>query len=297
MPRSVQVMVLALIITSSPPSGAQSSPPATRVSATAEHPAVTGAEGAACTSCHADVLKHRVAHGPAAAGQCGACHVETKVANRRRMGLKSGASDRRTAALCTTCHTDIAERLTARHRHAPVAAGDCTACHDPHGSAVRFQLPAEGNRACTTCHEDIAQTLALSHAHAPALAACQLCHDPHAASARSQLRVPENTLCLTCHFEQATDTPEVDRGSIFGPHPRPDLDRLISTGRRIGLDPSLAAGHPTVAHPVDGRPDPRVKGRTLGCASCHNPHGARTAKLFRFGATNVSALCVQCHPF
>lgn len=295
MPRAVLIMMVAFMTTSQPPPGAPRVIWSARVSATAEHPAVTGTDGTACTSCHAEIINRPVVHGPAAAGTCSACHVETSVAERRRIGLKSGASSHRTAALCTTCHAEIAERLSEPHRHAPVAAGDCTACHDPHGSSFRFQLPADGNRACTTCHEDIAQMLAQSHAHAPAATSCQICHDPHAARRPAQLRAPENAVCLTCHFARAADGGMSDVQSMFGRHPRPDLERLISTGRRIRLNASLATGHPTVTHPVDGAQDPRVTGRTLGCASCHSPHGAPAAKLFRFGATNVSALCVECH--
>jgi predicted CXXCH cytochrome family protein len=219
------------------------------------------------------------------------------VSGRRRVVLKGGASSRDTAALCFTCHEDIANRLKQPHRHAPVAAGNCTACHDPHGSPYRFQLPADGNRACTTCHEDIGQALAEARVHTPAATSCQICHDPHAASRPSQLRAPGNTVCLACHVDAPVDTALIDDGMLFGPHPSEDVKRLVATGPRILLDASLLSGHPTIAHPVDARQDPNQKGRTLGCASCHNPHGSPGVKLFRFGATSVSSLCVRCHAF
>jgi predicted CXXCH cytochrome family protein len=240
-------------------------------------------------------MERRVMHGPVAAGTCSACHVVVAANGRRRVALKPPASSRDTAALCVSCHEDIAARLKKPHRHAPVAAGNCTACHDPHGSAYRFQLQADGNRACTSCHEDIAQALAQTHVHAPAAASCQVCHDPHAASVRSQLRAPANTVCLACHVKTPVDTAAVDGGPLFGRHPVDGLDRLIATGPRILLDASLTSGHPTIRHPVDARPDPNDKRRTLGCASCHNPHGSTGATLLRFGATGVSSLCIKCH--
>ncbi|HEV3486268.1 MAG TPA: cytochrome c3 family protein [Vicinamibacterales bacterium] len=238
-----------------------------------------------------------VMHGPVAAGQCSACHEVTSENGRRRVALKTGSAGRDTSTLCLTCHTDMTERLSQPHRHAPVAAGHCTACHDPHGSPFRFQLPAEGTRTCTTCHEDIAQALGERNVHTPAAASCQICHDPHAAGGPAQLRTAGNALCMTCHFDAIGDAQAIDVRVTFGRHPHPDLDSLIASGRRIRFDASRAIGHPTQAHPVDAREDPKTKGRTLGCASCHNPHGSPGAKLFRFRATNVSALCVQCHSF
>ena len=270
---------------------------ATPFGAAPEHPPVTGTRGAACVSCHQDVVSRRIVHGPVAAGDCATCHVVGNVGGRRRITLKGGVSGRNTAALCISCHKEIAERLEKQHRHAPVAAGHCTACHDPHGSAFRFQLPAEGNRACTTCHEDIAQALAEAHVHSPAAASCAICHDPHGASSPSQLRAAGNTVCLACHVDVPVDASVIDGGLIFGRRPADGIERLVATGPRILLDGVLASGHPTIAHPVDGRPDPSAKGRTLGCASCHNPHGSRGAKLLRFGATGTSLLCIRCHTF
>src|SRR2546423_11871956 len=99
-----------------------------------EHPAVVSMTGASCVSCHGEILARRVMHGPAAAGDCAACHVVTTSAGVRRIGLKGNASGGNTAALCMACHTDIADRLQQAHRHAPGASGNRTACHDPHGS-------------------------------------------------------------------------------------------------------------------------------------------------------------------
>lgn len=300
MPRSVRLMLLALALAVQSSAGSQQSPGPrldARTSSPAEHPPVRAADGAACTSCHDDVTARGVLHGPVAAGRCSTCHVVDSVGGRRRVMLKNRASSRDTAALCITCHEDIGERLKQPYRHAPVAAGNCTACHDPHGSPFRFQLPAESTRACTICHEEIAQALADKHAHEPAATSCQICHDPHAASRPAQMRAPANTVCLACHVDAPVDAALIGDGMLFGRHPSEDVGRLVATGPRIALDAALGSGHPTIAHPVDGRPDPSQKGRTLGCASCHNPHGAPGGKLFRFGAMDVSSLCVRCHSF
>jgi len=295
MPAAARVMLLITALAAQPPSVAQGSRQTARAVAAPEHPPVTGGDGAACTTCHVEVTAARVVHGPVAAGSCSTCHVVGISNGRRRVMLKGGGSSRDTTKLCVTCHEDIADRLKQQHRHAPVAAGQCTACHDPHGSAFRFQLPAEGNGACVTCHQDIADALARPHVHAPAAASCQICHDPHAGAHPSQLRARGNTVCLACHFDPPVKGTVIDAASLFGRHRADSVDRLVASGSRILLDASLVSGHPTIAHPVDARQDPSRKGQALGCASCHNPHGSTGAKLLRFGATGVSSLCIRCH--
>jgi len=120
------------------------------IAAAAEHPPVAGLKKADCGSCHDAVSSHRVMHGPVASGDCAACHIVDNTPGRRRIAIKNAAPNGDTTALCVSCHEDNAERLKQAHRHAPVAAGKSTACHDPHGSEFRYQLADEGNRA--SCH-------------------------------------------------------------------------------------------------------------------------------------------------
>jgi len=265
--------------------------------AAAEHPPVTGTTGPACVGCHETVTSRRVLHGPVAAGDCAACHVVDETPGKRRVALKSGTAGGDTSALCVSCHQENAERLKQAHRHAPVAAGRCTACHDPHGSPFKFQLADAGNRACVRCHEDIAQALAQAHVHAPAAAACSICHDAHAGSHPSQMKAAGNVVCLACHIENPSARIAAEPRALFGRGAVDDLDRLIATAPHVALDKSLRVGHPTIGHPVDGRRDPAEPKRDLRCTSCHNPHGAAGAKLLRFGATGTSPLCVRCHKF
>jgi len=265
------------------------------IAAAAEHPPVAALTKAGCDGCHEPVTSHRMLHGPVAAGDCAACHVVDDTPGRRRISLKLATPGGDTSALCVSCHQENGERLKQAHRHAPVAAGRCTACHDPHGSEFRFQLAEEGNGACVRCHADIAQALAQSHAHAPAAAACSICHDAHAGPQPAQMKAAANLVCLACHADARSGRPEIDVRALLGRGPLDGLDRLISTASHIGLDASLRAGHPTIGHPVDGRPDPAEPARTLRCTSCHNPHGTTAAKLLRFGAAGASPLCVRCH--
>ena len=263
--------------------------------AAAEHPPVTGMAKADCVGCHENVMSGTVLHGPVAAGDCASCHVVDNTPGRRRITVKNATPSGDSAALCMTCHAETMKRLEQPHRHAPVAAGRCTACHNPHGSDFTFQLADEGNRACVRCHADIGQSLAQPHAHSPAALSCSLCHDAHAGSQPAQMRAAANVVCLACHKANAAQSP--DTRGLFGRAPADALEHLIATAPRVALDPSGASGHPTIHHPVDGPRDPAEPTRTLRCASCHNPHGTAGAKLLRFGATGTSPLCIRCHKF
>jgi predicted CXXCH cytochrome family protein len=292
---AARIMLMITALAAQPLSLAPGTRQIARAAAVREHPAVSGDGGAACTTCHTEVTSARVVHGPVAVGQCSACHVVDTGAGVRRIALKGGGSDRDTTALCVACHDDVAERLKLPHRHAPVASGSCTACHDPHGSPFRFQLPADGDGACVRCHQDIAEALAQPHVHPPAATSCRICHDSHAGPQPSQLRARSNAVCGGCHVTAPADRSDAEAAALFGRHAADIVERLAADGSRILLDASLASGHPTRGHPVDRRQDPSRTGRPLDCASCHNPHGSAGAKLLRFGATGVSSLCIRCH--
>ncbi len=269
-------------------------PPVT--TAAKPHPALAGAgSDAARANCHKDVTTRPVLHGPVATGQCTACHVMTTTGETAAVGLGGGATAEKTSPLCATCHEDMVATLKRAYVHAPVAAGACTVCHDPHGSAFEFQLRARRQDVCFTCHEDVAEMLRQEVPHAPAAASCVVCHEPHGSRFRAETRQGLNTLCLTCHAPRWAapdlETPAEEEGwrralAAAG---------LSGSRRRIGLDVTGDRGHPVYGHPVRGVRDPLHPGLELTCVGCHNPHGAAARGLFRFGATNVSDLCIKCH--
>ena len=297
MPRPVAMMLLSFAFLTCATAGAQGprrSAPAVKAQS---HPPVVSSGPAACTSCHAPVMAHRVMHGPAATGACTTCHAVVEANGRRVVTLARGARPGNTRQLCVSCHEDVGARLTSAHLHAPVAGGDCTSCHNPHGSAFRFQLAADGNGACLTCHEELAETMAQPFRHGPAVASCTMCHDAHAAPHQSQLRGGANTVCLACHGESGVDGAAVDPKALFGTTAVQAHARLITDAPDIRLDALLRGGHPTARHPVEGATDPARQGRPFTCASCHNPHAAPARKLLRFQATGTSSLCIRCHQY
>jgi predicted CXXCH cytochrome family protein len=257
------------------------------------HPLVAADDERACAACHREVTAHREMHGPTAAGACLSCHTPIESGGRQTMKLTHGGRAGDTGRLCLQCHEEIGNRMRDARLHAPVAAGGCVACHDPHGTAFRFQLPAEGNAACLQCHVDVAQALAQRFRHAPAEASCAICHDAHAAKFPSQLRGPVNSVCLACHFNLPKGA-VADSAALFG-RAIGTHEHLIEKGPRIVLDRSLRSGHPSIGHPIEGPEDPLRKGQPLNCTSCHNPHGTSSRKLMRFEATGISSLCIRCH--
>lgn len=260
------------------------------------HARVVAGDDKACIGCHPDVVNHAVLHGPVAAGACQACHVATQVGAKVTIGLVGGVAPEGTATLCLQCHSDVAERMRMAHVHAPVAAGGCTTCHNPHGSGYRFMLAAAGKAACLGCHTDIAEELSREFPHEPAATSCAICHDPHGSTHAAQTRAGMNTLCLACHY----DAPPVASTAgpvVFERVALPFEAQLASKGRRIGLDATQTRGHPMMRHPVSGPDDPAHRGQPLTCISCHAVHGAPTRAQLRFEAGGVSNLCIKCHQF
>lgn len=228
-----------------------------------------------CTDCHADLVAARYVHGPAANGGCLDCHeVVAKGQGVVSVALKAEGTDG-----CVSCHDDIKARLNDKHVHAPVAAGECTTCHDPHSAPFRYQLKAEGNAACVLCHEDIGEDLKRPVVHKPTVD-CGTCHDPHGGQFRAQTKRPLNELCMDCH--------------VAAPEAESQARRQLSA-KVIDLDADATRGHPVTGHIVIGARDPKAPDRPFTCVSCHNPHGTKAGSLFRFEAGSVSALCVKCH--
>lgn len=228
-----------------------------------------------CVECHTTLVAARYVHGPSANDGCLTCHeIVAKEQAPVTVTLRAEGIEG-----CVTCHDDIKSRLDEKHVHAPVAAGECTTCHDPHSAPYRYQLKAEGNAACVLCHEDIRDDLKRSVVHEPT-DDCGTCHDPHGTAFPGHTRRPLNELCMDCHVagSESREAPPRQQAAA--------LLHLDAEGRR---------GHPVMGHIVTGPRDPKSPDRPFTCVSCHNPHGAKGGALFRFDAMSVSDLCVKCH--
>lgn len=182
---------------------------------------------------------------PALDDGCEGCHTLE--------GGKLKAKDQKEA--CYGCHDDFskAEEGKKVFVHDPVAAGECTACHDPHFATRPKLLKLE--KGCYECHDPFPTE---GTVHAPVRAEkCVACHSPHAGAAPKQLVRPGNALCLGCHKE---------------PHSRHRSSVVLGTMTRVPDDFPKEAGE-------------------LACAGCHVPHQSPNARLFRKPPDELCRTC------
>ena len=188
-----------------------------------------------CGECHADLVKAaraaKVGHSPVTTGPaCASCHDPHGSSLPKLL-------DRPAFELCLGCHTreltdSSGKKLPSFKRllddnpkwHGPVAAKNCLACHQPHGSddlrllaadyPAKFYAPfdAKAYELCFKCHDsalaqaaqtttatrfrDGSRNLHFVHVNRPDLGrTCRACHDAHAAQQDHLLRgsVPYGT--------------------------------------------------------------------------------------------------------
>lgn len=101
-------------------------------------------------------------HDPVAEGECKSCHPQG-------VGRTSPVSE---ARLCSSCHDP---KTAYKRLHGPLGTGQCTICHDPHGSSFPKFLVTGVRALCVQCH---AQTRSQAHI-AGADKLCPECHNPH----------------------------------------------------------------------------------------------------------------------
>lgn len=214
-----------------------------------------------CYSCHSGIVSGAEwKHFPTNALLCRTCHQSGNDVNR--LVVPTGKIE----ALCFDCHVNEKKWIGMSHIHGPVGTGDCTICHDPHGSGSEYQLWADGTaKLCVVCHEGMKKFLDggaknfVVHGILNAQG-CKACHSPHATDYRFQLYSEINDLCTGCHSAMA----------------------------------GLENGHPIQKHPVKGKSDPLRSGLPFTCTSCHNPHGS-AYKYMLIGDVRGGRVCTKCH--
>ncbi|MEW6413175.1 MAG: cytochrome c3 family protein [Candidatus Zixiibacteriota bacterium] len=243
-----------------------------------------------CSSCHdyesLDLQKEFV-HTPAAQGDCAGCHNphggnQPKLVTGRMTkvdvgGLMVGQLPKLSgisADLCYTCHDDLKEEFRRQNAHAPVAQGECDACHAAHGSDNVGFVVAAAPDLCVTCHDvDDALTTA---------------HDGYDITTAD---------CLECHNPHISDQPKLVRNTL---HP-PFADNDCGSCHEIGPDGKAvliasaielcSACHETVTESAELEHQ-HAPFAGEECGACHSLHAADYAGLLRFEG---SSLCMTCH--
>lgn len=159
---------------------------------------------------------------------------------------------------CYGCHENFEKGdVKKKFVHPPVAAGECTGCHDPHYSArPKLQKLEKG---CLECHD---MPPGEASVHFPVREGrCTACHGPHSTDLPKGLVRSGNALCLECHK------------STHSHHP-------------FGADGKM---HVVTQVP----PDIPRNSDQFACLACHFPHQSSERRLFR---KNQGDLCKTCHP-
>lgn len=201
--------------------------------------------------------------------------------------------------VCLGCH-DLEEALEARVMHAPVASGECTACHNPHVARHGGLLRERPGPLCAQCHSDVQRQEDRPIVHQPvAEGRCADCHEPHGSPHQGLLVEQSSALCATCHEEveswkerQVQHQPFAQGrcSTCHDPHSSATPGLLEASGAANCLrchqtDASFSAAHR--GYPVQKAP----------CHQCHEPHASEQTGLFRESvhAPFESGDCRSCH--
>jgi len=235
--------------------------------------------------CHATLASRKVKH-PATI-ECQMCHTYASP-EQHLFTLKSAKRE-----ICSPCHA-LPQKVVM---HQPVAQGECTSCHDPHGTDFPAMLIAEpGQDLCITCHKE--DYSAKAYVHGPvAIGACTVCHESHSSAQDNLLRARPERLCVECHAEMNPTEAQarhkhkpLEQGctTCHDPHASPAKYQLHKPVRELcfschtGVKNSVDS-----AHVVHG-----PAGEEAGCAQCHNPHFTQLPRLQREPQPDV---CLRCH--
>lgn len=156
---------------------------------------------------------------------------------------------------CYVCHNDKTKVI---YLHGPVGTFQCLSCHNPKDPQEKYKTIARDAELCYTCHDNKEKEFKKKYLHGPlGTGKCDLCHDPHGSNYPYWLFARINDVCFSCH----------------------------GVGFKF---------HPVTGHPTDIVRDPRRKGKTMSCVSCHDPHASNNPKLLSL-APDFLGTCNRCH--
>ncbi|MBL7049942.1 MAG: cytochrome C [Nitrospira sp.] len=194
---------------------------------------------------------------------------------------------------CYECHDKFTGK---RLLHSPVEAGECTACHNPHGSPFKFMLKASGGDLCYECHDSDLTTAEYVHGPA-AVGGCTACHDPHSSDYDMNLRLAGPGLCYSCHTDKAAKflsanvihkPVKEDCIKCHNPHSSPVKFMLKQEY------PLLCLGcHEKKKEQVYGSKvmhSAVFEGKS--CLNCHDPHASSLSMILSMPSMQ---LCLSCH--
>ncbi|MDH5299293.1 MAG: hypothetical protein OEV91_09770 [Desulfobulbaceae bacterium] len=264
-----------------------------------------------CLVCHQakqEEFKQPVIHPPVKDG-CTDCHDP----HQSKMRFQLRGDGTAVSSLCFTCHEETI--FTKPHRHGPVGAGDCIACHLPHaGTNPKLLIaPQKKGELCFKCHEDRKESFTQKNIHPPVAEDCGKCHDPHSSDHRFQLHQEGTSLCESCHAKTNAGvfkdiaTAKVKHKPVAEGR-CPDCHNVHSSNYRPLLKNNMEAlclgCHVALGDVIQGSAHRHGPAKTGDCTSCHKVHGSDFAQLMiRYFPPNFYSeyqpdqydLCFGCH--
>lgn len=245
-------------------------------------------DGCVTTNCHPRMLKakniHRVAE------PCDTCHLASQTPHPQKKS-KTFTLVQAMPGLCNQCHAPFG---TAKHIHAPVKNGMCTACHNPHESNEPKLLVKPAHELCLSCHAD---KIKQKHVHGPtATGDCIACHSPHESNNGALVLKEGSELCFICHVDmQGVFKKKYVHSALAGgctschnPHGASTKKLLSADGDKLCFQCHPAIEETVTKAKVVHQPIKTAK----GCASCHAPHSSDSEKLL---PKTGKDLCLDCH--
>jgi len=194
-------------------------------------------------------------HSPYGLKECNTCHSD-----------EIGVLVENQPSLCYSCHTDYRQILG--ELHGPVAAGTCTACHDPHKSKYENLIIKDRSDICFHCHDQ--EMLVTNDVHSLIeSSSCIECHDPHGEENKYYLK---NGACFECH-DNYNDSYAYLHGpvgsgfcnSCHDMHSSQADYKLVLSGQELCFK-CHKKGQVLENENHEGTED-------FDCIECHNPHG------------------------
>ncbi len=227
--------------------------------------------------------------------KCFECHV--RVAQYHPVkGVKAHELIAQNEKLCYGCHESFGKRKVV---HEPVRKGECTSCHNPHGSNGRSLLDITDSDTplCVKCHD--AATFEQAYQHGPvAVGACGKCHDPHESANVALLREPPRDNCLKCHADFANGLKESaivhapvrddPCTACHTPHGSRFSHMLKKETKELCLGCHEAFGKKLSSMKVIHKPISQED----ACISCHAPHYSKAKGLL---PGDEKGVCLGCH--
>jgi predicted CXXCH cytochrome family protein len=199
-----------------------------------------------------------ILHQPFQEQKCKTCHQKY-----RKSQSRTTSKD-----LCYTCHDNL--ETAYQNLHAPVVAGYCTQCHNPHKSKNKKLLISGDNTLCYNCHDEEYVSSTTLH-KTMGEKNCTTCHNAHGGDTNFYLN--KNT-CFECHDNYnntyANVHGPVASGLCFSCHENHTSKKqylLKIANNELCFNCHLQEDiYLNKAH---------ITADKQRCTTCHNPHGAQ----------------------